>query len=76
MSKINKINSKHVFLILLLAFALLLSYLAGTISVEAQIALNETRMNSNQIAAVSSAISLLLLGNDHGETLFFPLIMK
>jgi hypothetical protein len=64
-------------LILLLVFAMVLSYLAGTISVEARwFEQNETRAATDQIAAVSAAVSLLLLGKSQGENIFLPLIMK
>jgi hypothetical protein len=77
MNKINWINSRQVLLIILLVFALALSYLAGAISVEARwFEQNETRATTDQIAAISAAVSLLLLGNGQGESLFLPLILK
>lgn len=76
MNKFYRVNFKHILLTLLLVFALVLSYLAGTISVEAKFSLGETQATTNQISAVSAAVSLLLLGSGQGETLYLPLIVK
>lgn len=75
MRKTKQIIFKQVFLTLLLAFAMILSYLAGTISVEAQISQSATRATTNQIAAVSAAVTLLLSGTGQTETIYLPLIM-
>ena len=76
MSKSSQINFKHILLTILLVFVMVLSYLAGTVSVEARFTQDGTRATTNQIAAVSAAVSLLLLGNGQGETLYLPLIVK
>ena len=77
MSKFYRVNFKHILLTILLVFAMVLSYLAGTISVEARFAQDGTRVvTTNQKAAVSAAVSLLLLGNGQSETLFLPLIVR
>lgn len=77
MNKSSRITFRRVLLLLLLALAMILSYLAGSISVEAgwfeQI---ENRATTNQIAAVSAAVSLLLMGNGQEEILFLPMIMR
>lgn len=77
MSKQTHITRRHVFFILMLACAMLVSYLAGTISVEARwFEQEETRATTNQIAAVSSAVSLLLLGDEEENSIFLPLIIR
>ena len=77
MGRLRQVNFKHVFLIILLAIGLILSYLAGTISVEARFMNDGTRIVTiNQKAAVSAAVSLLLLGNGQSETLYLPLIVR
>jgi len=54
------ITRRQVFFTLLLVCAMVISYLAGTFSVEARwFGKEETRATTNQIAAVSSAVSLL-----------------
>lgn len=76
MSKLSQITCRHVILTLLLAFAMVLSYLAGTISVEARwFAQDETRATTNQIAAVSAAVSLLLM-EEEVENIYLPLIVR
>jgi len=76
MNKLRQSKLKHVFLAILLAFAMVVSYFAGTISVEARFVLDEILATTNQTAAVYSAVSLLLLGNAQGETLFLPLMVR
>ena len=77
MSKLSQITRKHVFITVLLAIALVFSYLAGTISVDARwFEQYGTRATTNQIAAVSSAVSLLLLGEEDEVTVFLPLIVR
>jgi hypothetical protein len=77
MRKSSRINFKHVLLLMLLAFALILSYLAGTISVEAGwFRQDENRATTNQIAAVSAVVSLLLTGNGQEDILFLPVIIR
>ena len=77
MSKISQFNLRHNLLSILLVFAMVLSYLAGTVSVEARFMQDGTRyVTINQESAVSAAVSLLLLGNGQNETFFLPLIMK
>jgi len=57
----NLVTRRYLFLTILLAFAMVLSYLAGTVSVEARwLAQDEDRATTGQIAAVSAAVSLLL----------------
>jgi hypothetical protein len=76
MIKTNRIRRNHIIMTLLLVFAMFLSYLAGTIFVEAKSEQSETRATTEQIAAVSAAVSLLLLGDRKGESLFLPIIMR
>lgn len=76
MSKPSRIARWQVILTLLLASAMVVSYLAGTISVEARwFEQDETRATTDQIAAVSAAVSLLLL-EEEGEYIFLPLIVR
>ena len=77
MKKLSQITRRHVFITVLLAIAMVFSYLAGTISVEARLFMqDETRATNSQIAAVSAAVSLLLLGDEDGVTVFLPLIVR
>ena len=77
MNPSSQISYKHVILVILLSFAMLGAYFAGTISVEAKwLEPAETRATTNQKAAVSAAVSLLLLGGQQDETIFLPLIVK
>ena len=77
MRKVSQFNFKHILLSILLVFAMVLSYLAGTVSVEAGFMQDGTRfVTINQESAVSAAVSLLLVGNGCDETFFLPIIMK
>lgn len=77
MNKPGQISYRHVIIAILLAVAMLAAYFAGTISVEARwLTPGETRATTNQKAAVSAAVSLLLLGSQQAENTFLPLIVK
>lgn len=77
MKKPSQITRRQVLITLLLAIAMVFSYLAGTISVEARLILqDETQATTKQIAAVSAAVSLLLMGDEDEVNLFLPLIMR
>jgi hypothetical protein len=77
MNKANQINFRHVLLTLVLVFVMALSFLAGTISVDAGwFKQDENRATTNQISAVSANLSLLLLSEEKSEIIFLPLIMK
>jgi len=77
MNTSRQVTYKHVILVILLSFVMLAAYFAGTISVEAQwLEPAETRATTNQKAAVSAAVALLLLGGKQEETIFLPLIVK
>lgn len=77
MNKPGQISYRHVIIAILLAVAMLAAYFAGTISVEARwLTPSETRATTNQKAAVSAAVSLLLLGSQQAENTFLPLIVK
>lgn len=70
------VTRRYLFLAVLLAIAMVFSYLAGTISVEARwFEQIEDRATTSQIAAVSAAVSLLLLDEDDG-IIFLPLIVR
>jgi len=71
------ITRRQVFFTLLLVCAMVISYLAGTFSVEARwFGQEETRATTNQIAAVSSAVSLLLMGDEDENSIFLPIIIR
>ena len=77
MSHSRQITPKHILIAVLLAAAMLVAYFAGTISVEAKwLAPAETRATTNQIAAVSAAVSLLFTSGQPAENIFLPLITK
>lgn len=77
MRKPEQLSRRHIFLTILLALTMIVSYLAGTISVEAGWFMQEeSRATTAQIAAVSSAVSLLLLGEDDDGIIFLPLFMR
>ena len=77
MNKSSQINFRRVLLSLMLIFAMALAYLAGTISVEAKwFQQDGDRANTNQISAISAAITLLLLDDESPDIIFLPLIMR
>jgi hypothetical protein len=72
----NLTTRRYLFLTILLAVAMIVSYLAGTVSVEARwFAQDEDRATTSQIAAVSAAVSLLLL-DEEDSMIFLPLVVR
>lgn len=82
MNKLNHFTRRKVFITLLLTIVMVLAYLAGTISVEAGwFTQEETRATTNQKAAVSAVISLLLLNGEVDQEsvplhIYLPLIVR
>lgn len=77
MSKLSRSTRWQVAIIILLALAMAVSYLAGTISVEARwFSQDNERATTNQIAAVSAIVSLLLLGEEEGGIIYLPIIVR